>query len=386
MKHFSHLNTATTILASYRGDLPFHHFLKSFFAGSKKYGSRDRKQIAQICYSWFRTGLLLGNEALETALPKAIFLCCDQSNELLEAIAPLYNKQANLSPAEKFRILGIETPVLFPQDIPLSMDIDRHLFERSHLLQPLLFLRIRPNNRKAVTSRLNELGIAFETAGPNAIALPSSTKMETVLDINRQVVVQDLSSQQTGELLDLIPPPSAVPLRVWDCCAASGGKSIMVWDRLSPIQLTVTDIRDSILANLRIRFREAGIHPFRARVADLTGDTDPFPGEQFDLLVADVPCTGSGTWGRTPEQIRYFDRHSVAAYSAKQKTIALNAAEKLAPSGHLLYITCSAFREENETVVNHLLTNSSLSLVRQEVLRGYTHRADTMFAALLKKG
>jgi 16S rRNA (cytosine967-C5)-methyltransferase len=48
-------------------------------------------------------------------------------------------------------------------------------------------------------------------------------------------------------------------LAVWDCCAASGGKSILVKDTLNSIQLTVSDIRQSILNNLQQRFAVAGI-------------------------------------------------------------------------------------------------------------------------------
>lgn len=386
MKHFSHLNTAVAILQSYKGEIPFHHFLRSFFSASKKYGSRDRKQIGQICYSWFRTGLLFDPSSLGTNLPAAWFLCAEQSNEFLEAVAPDLNAKAGATTAEKFAILGIEQPVMFPPGIPLSEGIDRSAFERAHLRQPLVFLRIRPGQRAEVLNRLASAGITFQSLNESTLSVPAAVRIEDIVDLNKQVVVQDLSSQETASLLRLLPTAQNKPLLLWDCCAASGGKSIMAIDTLGSVQLTVTDIRESILANLRNRFAQAGISGYRARTADVTNAKDPFPGETFDLVIADVPCTGSGTWGRTPEQMRFFDANSVAVYAARQLRIAVNAAKKIRPNGYLLYITCSAFREENEAVVEQLIKTAGLGLIEQNVYKGYRQQADTMFAALLQKG
>jgi 16S rRNA (cytosine967-C5)-methyltransferase len=386
MKHFSHLNTAVAILKSYNGEIPFHHFLRSFFSASKKYGSRDRKQIGQICYSWFRTGLLFEPSSLVTNLPAACFLCAEQSNEFLEAVAPDLNAKAGVTTAEKLAILGIAQPVIFPPGIPLSEGIDRSAFERAHLRQPLVFLRIRPGQRTAVVNRLSAAGIAFQSLNESTLSIPAAVRIEDILELNKQVVVQDLSSQETASLLRLLPTAEKKPVSLWDCCAASGGKSIMAIDTLGKVELTVTDIRESILANLRNRFAQAGISKFRARTADLANGKDPFPDEYFDLVIADVPCTGAGTWGRTPEQMRYFDKSSVAVYAARQRSIATNAAKKIVPNGHLLYITCSVFREENEAVIDQLTTNAGLRVIEKRVFPGYNKRADTMFAALLQKG
>ena len=67
------------------------------------------------------------------------------------------------------------------------------------------------------------------------IALPNSSKIEDIIELNKEAIVQDYSSQQVGEFLLL--PVTDRPLSVWDCCAASGGKSIMLYD-MDPEQLT----------------------------------------------------------------------------------------------------------------------------------------------------
>lgn len=105
----------------------------------------------------------------------------------------------------------------------------------------------------------------------------------------------------------------------------------------------------------------------------------------FDFIIADVPCSGSGTWGRTPEQLSFFQASSIETYAALQKKIVSNVIPSIRQNGFLLYITCSVFQKENENNVRWMQQEFNLQLVKQEVIKGYAAKADTMFAALLKK-
>ena len=156
----------------------------------------------------------------------------------------------------------------------------------------------------------------------------------------------------------------------------------MVYDELKNIQLTVSDIRESIIRNLEARFRKAGIMNYKAIVTDLTKTPKKMPRGKFDLLIADVPCSGSGTWARTPEQLYFSTPNKIDYYSRIQHTILENALPFLKPHGYLLYITCSVFKKENEAVVQHLQTRG-LKVVKQKLFAGYNMKADTLFAALL---
>ncbi|MNY39623.1 Ribosomal RNA small subunit methyltransferase F [compost metagenome] len=106
---------------------------------------------------------------------------------------------------------------------------------------------------------------------------------------------------------------------------------------------------------------------------------------EFDGIILDAPCSGSGTWGRTPEMLYYFDQHKIAYFSKLQKTIAANVVKYLKEGKPLIYITCSVFKQENEDVVNWLLENLPLKVEKTEVIKGYNDRADTMFVARLIK-
>jgi 16S rRNA (cytosine967-C5)-methyltransferase len=214
--------------------------------------------------------------------------------------------------------------------------------------------------------------------------LPNASKIDTILDIDREVVVQDYSSQRIAEFLQFKIQNSKLKTTLWDCCAASGGKSILASDTLKNIQLTVSDVRPAILRNLEERFERAGIKNYESAVADLTNPAFTIHHSPFNIILCDTPCSGSGTWGRTPEQLYFFTGEKISEYAVLQKKIIKNIIPEIADNGYLLYITCSVFRKENEEMVSFIQQNSALELVKMELLKGYDKKADSMFAALFR--
>ena len=390
----SYLNTATTIIRRYDGAEPFASMVKKFFSAQKKYGSKDRKQISHLCYCYFRTGKIFftaTTNTLETHIITALFLCTTEHNEILSVIAPELEAFTALPLDEKIALLQQRTLIpagdpyalIFPWQFFLSEGIAFRHLALSFFTQPDLFIRIRPRYREKVMEVLKASGITYYTLGNDGIGLPNHTKADEMFDMNREVVVQDYSSQRVQELL--LPLQEQKQLQVWDCCAASGGKSILAKDDLGDIALTVSDIRRSMLANLQSRFKQAGISRYKAFVADLTRpgiDADP---AGYDLVICDAPCSGSGTWARTPEQLYYWQENRLDHYTALQKKITTAIVPFIKPGGHLLYITCSVFKNENEDIVNSILQQFDLELLQMKVISGYNIKADTMFAALLRK-
>lgn len=130
----------------------------------------------------------------------------------------------------------------------------------------------------------------------------------------------------------------------------------------------------------------AGIKKYQKKLLDLTQNPDSVLHDYaFDGIILDAPCSGSGTWGRTPEMINQFDVSKIAFFQRLQKTIALNVIKYLKAGKPLIYITCSAFKEENEYVVNYLVKEAGLELESSELLKGYERKSDTMFVARLIK-
>jgi 16S rRNA (cytosine967-C5)-methyltransferase len=355
--YFSHLNTAVQLLQQYNGDQPFGNYIKQYFNANKKYGSKDRKNISQMCYAYFR----LGNALLE--LPT--------DERILTGI--FYTTQQQLKPDWSPPALNIGD--IFPWKEALSNGIDHEAFCQSFLTQPDLFLRLRPGKEQTVKTKLQQAGISFKEIISSCLALPNASKADAVVEMDKEAVIQDYSSQRVGEFLKKIKA-----VKVWDACAASGGKSMLANDILPQIKLTVSDIRESIISNLQKRFAAAGIKNYRSIVADLATSTAALHNETFDLIIADVPCSGSGTWSRTPEQLYNFRPSTIERYSNLQKKILGNVIPHLKPGGHLLYITCSVFEKENEGVVEFV--KEKLQLQDMELLKGYNLKADTMFAAV----
>jgi 16S rRNA (cytosine967-C5)-methyltransferase len=389
MKYFSHLNTAVHILQEYKGEQPFDIFIKQFFSRHKKYGSKDRKSISQLCYAYFRLGKALPDLPAEERIITAFWLCSQQPNEVLAQLRPELNEKAAWPVTQKIDHLSavaLAKVEVFPWKEALSEGIDHALFNASFFIQPNLFLRIRPGATYIVKDKLEKAGILFTALSPSCFLLPNASKLDGIIEIDKEAVIQDKSSQRVMQLVvdSLEPGVKTAPLKVWDCCAASGGKSIMAYDLLKPIDLTVSDVRPSILQNLKKRFATAGITHYKSFVADLSRlPTPDFRLPTPDLLIADVPCTGSGTWSRTPEQLYYFDPAAIDRYSALQKKIVGRVIPCLRPGARLLYITCSVFKKENEEVVQYMMDQFNLRLERSELLKGYDHQADSLFAALL---
>ena len=383
MRFQSYIKSAVSILRTYKGNEPFHLFIKKYFSSNKKFGSRDRKQITSLCYNYFRLGNAVKNISIEERIVLATFLCETSSSEIVKTVKPEWNDLVEQTIQQKLSVVSKQFPVqnIFPYKDELSEGIDPEKFNASFLIQPDLFLRVRPGNYKRVTGKLAGAGIAYKLVNEDCIVLPNSSKINEVIELDKEAVVQDYNSQKIKEFIQLKAKNNKQPT-VWDCCAASGGKSIMAYDINPNIELTVSDKRESILENLKKRFALAGLKKYHPFIADLSTDNWQKETKKFDLIICDAPCTGSGTWARTPEQLFYFKKDSIEKYAALQNKILENIVPHIKPGGHLLYITCSVFKKENEDVAKHIAEKFNLKLKRSEILKGYEMKADTMFAAL----
>ena len=135
--------------------------------------------------------------------------------------------------------------------------------------------------------------------------------------------------------------------------------------------------------NLRNRFVRAGIKPLQSMVMDLqTGSSVKGP---FDIVICDVPCSGSGTWGRTPEQMHFFKEKNLNIFTDRQKKIVSNAIGALGENGMFVYITCSVFKSENEDIAAYIGEHFTVQQLHMEYIIGYDKGADTLFTAVFSK-
>lgn len=381
----SYITSAHSIVDAYKKGSPLSHQLKLFFQTDKKYGSRDRKTIASICYHYFRTFYLLQSiESFEEKIIKATFLCESEENELLKALSPELNEFIGFDVKDKVEYLNLETTSLFNFDRELTSFIDAEKFAASFFSQPDVFIRIRPGKNNKVVDALKNATILFNSIGENTIAIDNGTSVENCIQLNKDAVIQDLNSQHVLDFFAKERDKDKLE-NVWDCCAASGGKSILLYDLCNgKVKLTVSDIRENILTNLQLRCKEAGINLQKKFVQDLSEKSGLLLDEKFSVILCDVPCSGSGTWSRTPEQYFSFEENQIESFVKKQKNIVINTISHLAKDGWFIYITCSVFKAENEDMVDFIQENFSCQLLEMKYLKGYENKADTMFVAYFK--
>ena len=386
MRAENQLRTFLALLENYPAETPLYKFLPGYFRLHKKMGSTDRRVASRLVYNYFRLGKALANHPPEERLFAAEFLCNNQENSFLSFFKPELAAQINLDIQDKIRVLkeafpDFELKDVFPFTNHLSAGIDPILFLSSFFIQPDLFIRIQKGYEFVVKQTLTDAGIVFRQKSEQCLALPNGTKLDSIFPSQRYFEVQDESSQQTARYFQ----PKKWE-NWWDACAASGGKTLLLHELEPDLKLVVSDIRESILDNLEERLQQGGIRKYQKKLLDLTQNVDSVLHDYaFDGIILDAPCTGSGTWGRTPEMISQFNASRISFFQQLQKTIALNVIKYLKPGKALIYITCSAFREENEEVVNYLVKEAGLRLEASELLKGYERKSDTMFVARLVK-
>jgi len=373
------------ILTHYDGSLPLHRFLPGYFKQNKQMGSSDRRWATRHVYSFFRLGKALLQLNQEQRLSIADFLCHNTLSPIVEKNFPEFIDQMQLSLLEKLEKVKEKFPAfvltdVYPHHEKLSESLNEEDFLRSFFTQPDLFIRVAEGQAEQIIDQLRSENIDVKQVSKTALALANGTKLETILK-EGSYQVQDLSSQYTGEYF--LPNKWD---KWWDCCAASGGKTLLLHSLEPIIELLVSDLRESVLLNLDERFRLAGIRKYHKKELDLLRNNDQILHHyQFDGIILDAPCTGSGTWGRTPEMLTFFEERKIDQFATIQKAIATNVIRYLKTGKPLVYITCSAFAAENEDVVNHLLETLPLTLEKMELIKGYQNNADTMFVARLIK-
>lgn len=359
--------------------MPLAVVLKNTFAQNKKFGSKDRKYIAQLCYDYYRFAVLMDEKTdLEQKIIKAHYLSEQANFAILETLAPPLANSFENSFAEKCSTLALNNsqwPFTFIALISFTAINWPICFNK----QPRLFIRIRPHfidNFKKLSQELSPIKIYSQTL----VAFPNRWPAENFLNVGKDVIIQDYASQKVMErICELV---NLNKKSVWDCCAASGGKSIFIKDVFKNANLHVSDSRASILQNLKKRFEQAQITNYNSFVADATNYN---PKHQFDIVLADVPCSGSGTWARTPEQAYFFEQDNLYNLINLQTKIIENTLKSVKKGGYFIYITCSIFEMENEKQIETIHQNIDFELIKTEYILGFEHGGDSMFYAIFKK-
>ena len=235
--------------------------------------------------------------------------------------------------------------------------------------------------RADLIERLADHGIAAAAhpAAPGAVALEGAPRgLDRLPEFAAGLFeLQDAGSQTLVEgALEGIAPG-----RVLDLCAGGGGKALAVAARWPEAEIVAHDADPARLAALPPRAARAG-----ARIA-LSGD----PEGPFDLVIADVPCSGSGAWRRAPEAKWRLTPERLADLCATQAALLDRARHLVRPGGRVAYMTCSVLSEENGGAVEAALArHGDLAEARRIALRPGESRpegnTDGFFLSVLHRG
>lgn len=202
------------------------------------------------------------------------------------------------------------------------------------------------------------------TAGARGVAR-SAAYLEGLVEL------QDAASQAAVALVPVAPGD-----RVLDYCAGGGGKALAIAARAPRAVVSAHDADAARMRDIGPRAARAG-----AKIAVLA------PGAAIaaqDLVVVDAPCSGSGTWRRTPEAKWRLTPERLAELVALQARILDEAAAHVRPGGHLAYFTCSLFDAENVDQSQAFIARSGW---REVTRRRFdpTEGGDGFFAAIVQR-
>jgi 16S rRNA (cytosine967-C5)-methyltransferase len=338
--------------------------IKELLSRNRAFGSRDRRLYRELIYTAIRF-LPWVRPFLERSPDEAARLVAWLAPEVKDTVAfraallaewpavPLTLAEKSAILTGRLPVAGLPAPVFPPEGLLpawfrehcpaafVSPQLDR-LNERASL-----WVRLQVKDPSHVLSEFAGAGWNPVQSPdlPDAWRLPPNAEVADSDAYRRGFVeIQDLGSQ-----LILHHAPIAPGQRWLDACAGAGGKTLQLARLVGDSgHVDATDIRPAALAELRERAARAKLDNVRITAK---------PGDTYDGVLVDAPCSGTGTWRRLPHMKWYTQPAMLPAFAADQLAILSAQAPRVRDGGLLVYATCSLSRVENQEVVATFLEN-----------------------------
>lgn len=371
----------TALIDNRRGGLPADAVVQTYVRDRRYIGSKDRRAITDMVFavirhqaraSWWASTCGLEASARARVL---VWLALERDPALALLAEASPNGPAPLSAAEQAALAALVPQTWTHSDMPEASALECPPWAEAGLraaygddfgpqmagyLAPApVDVRVNTLKTDAATARqaLASHGID-STPGqhcPSALRLtgrPALHQTETYRD--GLVEIQDEGSQILAALCQ--PKPGE---QVVDFCAGAGGKSLALAAAMAGRgRVVACDVNVRRLDRAAERLRRAGAHNVERRV--FTSERDPWVKRHkrgFDLVLTDVPCTGSGTWRRNPDSRWDRELSTLEELADLQRRILASASRLVKPGGRLVYATCGLFRQENEDQVEQFLAS-----------------------------
>jgi 16S rRNA (cytosine967-C5)-methyltransferase len=351
---------------------PAEKVLTNWARKSRFAGSSDRSAVRDIVYDCLRSlnsfGTLGGNKTGRGVIIGYLLFSNKEPNLFFNGIG--YGP-SELTPSELSHIdlTQNESSPLEVLDFPdclldeLKDSLGESFYSVNKTLKQRAPFYIRVNLSKAT---LDEVQLILRDEGIETELDDTCVTALKVLSNPRKVKQSD--AYKTG-LLDIQDLNSQISCRTipvkngWkllDFCAGGGGKSLALSDRFSG----TIDAYDKDF----LRMKDIPVRSDRAGVTiNLLSNDDIRTVSSYDLVICDVPCTGSGAWRRNPDAKWTLTTDNYEALKKTQQEIFDDASKLVSGNGVLVYMTCSLLKAENSDQVEaFLLRNSDWEVVFQE--------------------
>lgn len=260
-------------------------------------------------------------------------------------------------------------------DIAASMNTPANLILRVNTLK---------NNKEELIKLLNKEGIEVKESlvAPWAlICKQRSNVFQTSLFKEGRFEVQDAGSQLIAEYCEAEPGKYVI-----DACAGAGGKSLYLAAKMkNKGRIIAMDIEGYKLQELKRRATRAGVHNIQTELIE-GQKTIKKHNNQADILLLDVPCSGSGVLKRNPDAKYKITNSFIYELTEKQKFILQNYSQMLKNGGTLVYATCSVLPEENEEQVRNFINNNgAFTLIEDRTIYPNEMGFDGFYMARIQK-
>ena len=227
---------------------------------------------------------------------------------------------------------------------------------KATLERPVEWLRVNLQKASApvVAQKLGLTGTSI--LYDRYIQVSASAKLKAILESDSfakgEFSLQNPSAYEVIKLLDL-----KSGLKVWDACAAPGGKAALMAEMDASLDILASDVSESRVLKMRDLVDRLGLTNVRVECVDVLASSQGgvAGGQHFDRILLDVPCSNMGVIARRPESVYRITPESIKELAELQYNILTAASTNLAPGGILVYATCSPDPEETTKVINRFV-------------------------------
>ncbi|MEM6374371.1 MAG: RsmB/NOP family class I SAM-dependent RNA methyltransferase, partial [Pseudomonadota bacterium] len=362
MKPSARIAAAITILDQILAGQPAEQALTHWARKNRYAGSSDRAAVRDHVFDALRRmrsyaaaggaetgrGIMLGSVRQSGADPATVFTGDRHAPDCLTPLEAAYTPDA-LTESQ-----ALDVPDWL--EMPLRDSLGDAFVPTMRILQERAPVHLRVNVAKSTRAAAQAI-LANDDIETTPVAL-AETALQVVKNSRRVaasrayqegvVELQDAASQAV--MLALAPLPAGT--RILDFCAGGGGKSLALAALSPEAHITAHDASVRRMADLPQRAKRAG-----ARVNTAT-DPHLLQAASFDLVLCDVPCSGSGSWRRNPAGKWTLSPEKLADLQLLQSQILTTASGYVAPHGRLAYVTCSLLQSENEAQIDRFREQS----------------------------